>query len=304
MLRFLLPLFLSLACALACAPAQADAPPPPSPQPHVGLSIIRTGGASTVEGMLFAGGRFTKKVPLNFSAFLVKHGDNLLLFDAGLGSQVDAQFQQDMPRWARLFFKYDEPVQPARSQLERAGLAPVSIIILSHAHWDHASGITDFPAATIEVSAPELALIRHPGHDFGGDWPSQVGSPDIKWQTLAFAPVPFEGFDRSLDLFGDGRVVLVPLYGHTAGSIGLFVTVDSGHRYFLVGDAVWSAAALQTGSPKFWLARWLVDADGAQTRQAEARIVAAMRRDPALTVVPAHDATVQQALGYFPAWLP
>lgn len=308
MLRFLLLLFLTLAAVQTPAqtPAQtrADASVQPLPLPNVGLSIIRTGGASTVEGMLFAGGSFTTKASLNFSAFLVKHGERTLLFDTGLGSHIDAQFQQDMPHWARLFFKYDEPVLPARRQLEQAGMAPVQTIILSHSHWDHASGIPDFPDATVWASAPELALIHQPRHDFGGNWPSQVGSPDIKWQTLEFKAVPFEGFSTSLDLFGDGSVVLVPLYGHTPGSVGMFVTVDSGHRYFLVGDAVWSAGALKNGSPKFWAARWLADADSDQTQQAENQIRAAMQRDPSLTVVPAHDGAVQQALGYFPKWVP
>ncbi len=51
------------------------------------------------------------------------------------------------------------------------------------------------------------------------------------------------GFDESLDLFGDGRLVLVPLPGHTPGSVGLFVTLDSGRRLFFSGDTSWRLEA-------------------------------------------------------------
>jgi glyoxylase-like metal-dependent hydrolase (beta-lactamase superfamily II) len=97
--------------------------------------------------------------------------------------------------------------------------------------------------------------------------------------------------------------MLVPLFGHTPGSVGVFVTVDSRRRYFLVGDAVWTAAALKEGRPKFWAARWLVDRDAPATQQVIDQIRAVVERDPSLTVIPSHDATVQDSLGYFPAWV-
>ncbi len=294
--RFLRALALTLSGMAVSAAHAGDAP-------NVGLSIIRTGGSSTLEGMLFSGGSMTTKAQVNFSAFLIKHGDSTLLFDTGLGSQVEQQYQQDMPHWARPFFKYTEPVVPARSQLDKAGIALVQTILISHCHWDHASGLGDFPGATVSVPPAELEVIHHAGDGFGGAWPSQVNVPGIKWQTYEFKPVPFEGFSASLDWFGDGSVVLVPLSGHTEGSVGVFVKVDSGRRYFLVGDAVWRAAALKDGRPKFWLARWLVDHDVEQTQHVIDQIRAAAERNADLTVVPAHDASVQDALGYFPAWV-
>lgn len=296
MKRFLLALAFVLINAAASAAPSGEAP-------NVGLSIIRTGGSTTLEGMLFSGGSLTTKAQVNFSAFLIKHGDSTLLFDTGLGSQVAQQYQQDMPRWARPFFKYNEPVVTARSQLDQAGVAPVQAIVISHSHWDHASGLGDFSGATVSVPAAELDVIHHAGDGFGGAWPSQVNVPGIKWQTFEFKPVPFEGFAASLDWYGDGSVVLVPLYGHTPGSVGAFVKVDSGRRYFLVGDAVWRAAALKESRPKFWAARWLVDHDIEQTQQVIDQIRAVAERNPGLTVVPSHDAAVQDALGYFPAWV-
>ncbi|MCW5648136.1 MAG: MBL fold metallo-hydrolase [Ramlibacter sp.] len=269
----------------------------------VRFSVIKTAALPVREGLLFSGGRFGHEATSNFSAFLVQHGEHSFLLDSGLGSSVAEQYAQDMPLWMRPFFKYEDPVLPARDQLARAGLPAVTDIYLTHDHWDHASGLGDFPQAAVWVSAPERIHSQVSQGTPGGAWPSQVGSPSIQWRTLTFQPVPYEGFDASLDQYGDGSVVWVPMRGHTPGSVGLFLRLNSGRRYFFVGDTVWSVAALKDASPKFWPARLIVDDDAARTQQMIDLIRAAMVRDPALVIVPAHDGTVQDALGYFPKWV-
>jgi len=47
--------------------------------------------------------------------------------------------------------------------------------------------------------------------------------PSVAAPTLQFNPVPYETFDESADLYKDGSVVVVPLRGHTPGSVGIFV---------------------------------------------------------------------------------
>ena len=136
----------------------------------------------------------------------------------------------------------------------------------------------------------------------GGTWASQVADKNIRWQPFSFKPVAFMGFDASLDVFNDGTVVLVPLFGHTPGSVGLFVTVDSGKRFFLLGDVVWSAKALQDASPKFLPASLIVDMNRSLTQQSIEQIRQLQRQHPEIVMVPAHDGLVHQAMGYFPAW--
>jgi hypothetical protein len=48
---------------------------------------------------------------------------------------------------------------------------------------------------------------------------------------IEFRPEPYEGFDESLDLFQDGRIILVPL-PEDGGAFGVFVNLLSGRRYF------------------------------------------------------------------------
>jgi glyoxylase-like metal-dependent hydrolase (beta-lactamase superfamily II) len=281
------------------ASAADEAPPPPAAS--VRFAVIQTASLQTHEWLLFSGGRF-EPAETAFSAFLIQHGQDLFLFDSGLGSTVDAQYDADMPWWNKLFFRYDKPVRPVKDQLAQAGLGPIPRIIVSHSHWDHLSGLPDFPQAEVWLAAAEHELVKTPSQKVGGVWPSQVQGVTT-WKDITFDGPAYEGFDASHDLYRDGRAVLVPMPGHTAGSVGLFLTVDSGRRFFFVGDVVWNAGALKEGAPKSWLARQFVDQDIEQTQAAVERIRAAMARDPKLTVVPAHDAKVHSALGLFPAWV-
>lgn len=272
--------------------------------PKVGLSIVNTGRAHTVEALLVPGGSVLHKRAANFSAFLVKHGSRYLLFDTGLGRGIDAQYRQDMPVWARLAFGYEKPLHPAADQLAQAGIGALERVVLSHSHWDHASGVADFPGVRIAVAKEEMQRIEQASAGVGTAWPSQVGDSATVWESLVFSDTPYMGYSRSLDLFGDGAVVLVPMPGHTPGSVGLFVTVDSGRRYFLIGDVAWTREALAQGAAKFWVAGKLVDGDASGTQQSLEQVQRLMQRDPDLQVIPAHDSAVQDALGYFPRWVP
>src|SRR5207302_10697949 len=44
--------------------------------------------------------------------------------------------------------------------------------------------------------------------------------PPVAAPTLRFEPAPYETFDESADLYKDGSVIVVPLRGHTPGSVG------------------------------------------------------------------------------------
>jgi len=272
----------------------------------VRLAIIKTSARKAQESVLFVGGDSQRELAINFSAFLIQHGDTLMLFDTGLGRNVAAQYQKDMRWWQRPFFRYDEPVTPAQAQLAAAGVGPVKQIFLSHSHWDHASGIEDFAGVPVWVPREEMPMIeaaRQGQHGAGGAWPSQVGSANIEWHALAFTHPAYEGFEASHDLFGDGSVVFVPMFGHTPGSTGLFLTLGSGRRVLLVGDVVWASGALKDGAPKIWVASHLVDHDIAQTAEAIRKVREVQKRHPDVLVVPAHDSVTQDALGYFPNWV-
>lgn len=280
-----------------------DALAMPDSEPGIGFSIIKTSKVSVQENLLKPGGSMLKKVDSNFSAFLIKHHQDYFLFDTGLGRHIDAQYDQDMPLWQRLLFNYDKPVIPAREQLDHAGFKPIKNVLISHSHWDHAGGVLDFPEAQISVSEEEMMTIGHPTTGAGGTWASQVASKAIQWNRLVFKKIDYKGFEKSLDLFGDGSIIIVPMPGHTAGSIGMFITVDSGKCYFFIGDVAWTVDAVKVGRGKFWAAGLFVDHAADQTLASVNQVRDLMRKHPEMIVLPAHDASVQGELGYFPKWI-
>ncbi|HCE9240847.1 TPA: MBL fold metallo-hydrolase [Pseudomonas aeruginosa] len=279
----------SLLIALLVLPVQAA---------EMRVALLRTSGVETLDALTVDGGSWVRRVPLSHTAVLIEHHAATLLFDTGLGRDIDAQFRADMPWWAAPLFAYQK-VAPARDQLDAAGIH-VDRILLSHAHWDHASGLVDFPEVPVWAPYEEIAFSRiaTPPAAF----PSQFRH-GVRWRPYSFDPRPFMGFDESLDLFGDGRLVLVPLPGHTPGSVSLFVTLDSGRRLFFSGDTSWRLEGVEGPRQKFFAGRALVDRDPARTLAQLAKIRLLLRSDPRLSVIPAHDARVQAALGYFPHWL-
>ena len=281
--------------AQTSSPALKDAP-------EIGFSIIKTSKVSVQERLLKPDGSIFKKTDSNFSAFLIKHHQDYLLFDTGLGRQIEEQYQQDMALWQRPFFKFDRPVISAREQLDATGFNAINNVIISHSHWDHAGGVLDFPDAQIHTSAEELEVIRHPTKGAGGTWASQIASKTIRWNKIIFKNTPYKGYERSLDLYEDGSVILVPMTGHTTGSIGMFLTTSDGNCYFFIGDVAWTVDALKAGAAKFWAASLIVDHDASETLASVNQVRELLKKHPETIIVPAHDSTVQDKLGYFPLW--
>ncbi|WP_271411769.1 MBL fold metallo-hydrolase [Pseudomonas sp. Q1-7] len=262
------------------------------------FALVKTSETETLDAFTVTDGQWTEKVRANHVAVLIQHHAATLLFDTGLGRQVDSQFGSEMPWWDKPLMQYGA-VTPARDQLDRDGIR-VDRVLLSHVHWDHASGLADFPELPVwapyeeieftETAAPPAIL------------PSQFAH-GVKWHPFTFLPIPFMGFEESLDLFGDRRLVLVPLSGHTPGSVGLFLTLDDGRRFFFTGDASWRLEGFTGPKEKFWLSRKLVDNDREGTRAQLQKVHDLLLREPDLTVIPAHDAEVQDSLGYYPQWV-
>lgn len=304
MLRGLLTAVVWLAMAGAAIaqeePVDRRLPPADPERMPLSFSIIKTSEAHSQEGMIVQGGDLFKAVTVVHSAVLVKHPRGTFLFDTGLGRGIDAQWNAEMPLWIRPVFAYG-PVRPVRDQLDAAGVPPITAIIPSHAHWDHVSGLVDFPEAKVWLSAPEWVFMRHAKPPVL--LRSQVDPPSITYDVLSLRNNHYAGYAYTQDLFGDGSAVLVSMPGHTPGSTGLFLTTGSGERFFFVGDTAWNMASVQRHQPKFWLASKIVDHDGEGTQQALETVRAVLDANPNLHVIPAHDGEAQAPWGYFPRWV-
>lgn len=274
----------------------------PAARPPQGLafSVLRTGeSAGTVEALVVAGGRwFTPRRPVH-SAVLIRHPQGSLLFDTGLGREVASQFAVNGVI-DREFFGY-RAEEPAHAQLLRHGVAPASLlaIVPSHMHWDHISGLPDFPDTDVWVQGAER---EQAGRGRPPAFLQSQFSGVKRWRELGFEPRPYLGFAAQRDVFGDGSVVLVPLAGHTAGHVGLFLHLPSGRRYFFTGDVTWTLEGLQRPADRPWITRNAVklDHDAPANRRAIVHIHRLMAKHPQLVVVPAHDEFVARSLPRFP----
>lgn len=130
----------------------------------------------------------------------------------------------------------------AYRQIEALGLSPANVtdIILTHADPDHAGGLSDWPSANVYVSIEEFDAIRRGSWRYrtqqfahSPEW-RPIAAQEHDWFGLPARPVPI-GFDTDL--------LLVPLFGHTAGHCG--VAVRQGEQWILhVGDAYYLRAEL------------------------------------------------------------
>jgi len=267
-----------------------------APDPNVpdGISLKAILGGKLFSQAVFAyrGGGVTDGRVFGMGSILVEHPKGKLLIDAGLASNA-MEHLQTMP-WLMRTMSNLETETPVPEQLKAAGIAPESLagVILTHAHWDHVSGLTDMPGVSVFVPQAELDFIRsdHPMTALA----RRLGTDD--YQVYAFSDGAYLGFPESHDFFGDGSVVIVPAPGHTPGSVFVFVTVSSGKRYALIGDTAWQIEGVDLPAEKPWLARRLVDVYPEQIRNLLVRLHVLKRDIPGLTVVPAHDRRVWEDL--------
>jgi glyoxylase-like metal-dependent hydrolase (beta-lactamase superfamily II) len=173
---------------------------------------------------------------------LLESDQGLVLVDTGfgLGDVLDPRGRLSHFFLALLSPDFREEMTAVR-QIERLGwkASDVRHIVLTHLDFDHAGGLSDFPAATVHMLQQErdAALQRKTWLDRQRYRPQQWSAP-AQWQVYrAGAGEGWFGFDAVRQLEGlPPEVLLVPLPGHTLGHAG--VAIRSGGRWLLqAGDA-------------------------------------------------------------------
>lgn len=292
--------FLLFVAGYTSAPFPAAAPlsgSPPQASPPAGMAVyvLPTGVNHRTSAFAYRGGSPWKRWESVSNAILVQHPQGDVLIDAGLGRSIRAQFST-MPALFRLATDLERS-QPAADRLDATSYdwKRLRFILLTHAHWDHVSGVPDFPGVPVLVTAEEHRFIYHSGFP---NAPAR-GIDPRRFQDYGFDGTPYLGFERSHDLYGDGSIVIVPAPGHTPGSVVVFVTLQSGARYAFVGDLVWQLEGLVQRQERPWLEARLLGEDSAAVQQSMQRLSAIAIGYPQIQIVPAHDARGYAAI---PEW--
>jgi N-acyl homoserine lactone hydrolase len=170
--------------------------------------------------------------------FLVEHpAAGPFLIDTGLHASVADDPAENLGRVAKLLYSIDmTPGEAAPAQVRARGVDPAAIglVLMTHLHYDHASGATQFPNATFVVERREWDAAQRGGLRQGYHGPHL--DPQLKWRAI--------DVEHEADLFGDGSVVLLHTPGHTPGHLSVLLRLESGERLLLTADAAYAKRTL------------------------------------------------------------
>jgi glyoxylase-like metal-dependent hydrolase (beta-lactamase superfamily II) len=261
---------------------------------EVTLAPRTTGTFRTNFKHLVQGGE-SKPVKLPIPFYVIRHPEGIVLFDSGLGENIREQIHG---WWVHRLFQLLLPYrfrkdEAAVNQLKEMGIEPgaVRYIVISHFHYDHVGGLRDFPHATVVVSRAEWehANVGRWKARFRGVMTEQLQGVESRLWIVDYQPGTSLGpFYGSFDLFGDGSLILVATPGHTPGHQSLLVTLGSGQKIFLTGDAVWVRENYNWPAPKSWMVRFLEEkAD--QAWETTLKIRKFREENPDVFIIPGHD---------------
>lgn len=202
------------------------------------------------------------------TAFQVMYADGHIMVDAGMDQQVHRFFGRGVEE------PYDSE---AAGQVERA-LATAKLIVVTHEHGDHVAGVIRTSRA--RELAPKTILTR-----------SQVQTllttpqmPEIKLTEEMAARYLVVNYERYYPLAAG--IVLIKAPGHTPGSQMVYVALESGREYLLIGDAAWHMDGVRLMKGKD--APWITEDQNAVMSQLT-WLNELSRTEPRLVIVASHD---------------
>jgi N-acyl homoserine lactone hydrolase len=162
------------------------------------------------------------ELPLTYSCYLIRHGDEYLIWDTGLavGSAPEA------PRTSLV------------QLLKQLGVAAgqVKYVGISHYHYDHIGQAASFPSSTLLIGKGDWNVLT------ASQPAGTLDAEELASSRARFAPWISGGSkvealtgDKK-DVFGDGTVVMLNMTGHTPGHHALLVRLKQTGNVLLTGD--------------------------------------------------------------------
>jgi glyoxylase-like metal-dependent hydrolase (beta-lactamase superfamily II) len=228
-------------------------------------------------------------------AYLIRHPSaGLVLVDTGLHPSVATDAKENMGRMWKFFARPElGPDQDIPAQLRARGLdaKQISVVVMTHLHQDHASGLSEFAASTFVLTEAEWQAATGGKYLANGYRPSQYDYV-FDYRTIDYNRPgidSYASFGRTFDLFGDGSVRLAFTPGHSAGHQSVIARLKE-RDFVIAGDAIYTTRQLEGGPPQ------PRPADAHNWRRSLQELRLFKREYPDAVIVPGHDAAAFSSL--------
>jgi N-acyl homoserine lactone hydrolase len=212
---------LSMAAGAASAPAASAQATPAEAAGEISLTRFDCGKTTTLPDV----GRFSDvaafkglTVQLTFSCYLVKHGNDYLVWDTGNPPATGTAPAPTAPKTSLV------------EQLAQLHLKPeqINFVGVSHYHGDHVGQVASFPQATLLIGKSDWDALND-------SKPNPAVNPAnfAHWISGGGKVEPVSG-DK--DVFGDGSVIMLNTPGHTPGHHSLLVKLKEKGNVLITGD--------------------------------------------------------------------
>ncbi|MEP6992282.1 MAG: N-acyl homoserine lactonase family protein [bacterium] len=211
------PTRLATVAALLLAPLSSSLGAQVQPAASVSLARLQCG---TNAAPTDVGARFSDtyaysglKVQLTTSCYVVRHGDDYFVWDAGYAPGLPTS-----PKVTLVDLLQQLSVTPAQ----------VKFVGVSHYHGDHTGQLPQLTQSTLLIGKGDWDVLNDPKM-------SAVANPTsfARWISGGGKVEPLVG-DR--DVFGDGTVIMLNTPGHTPGHHSLLVRLKDMGNVLITGD--------------------------------------------------------------------
>jgi N-acyl homoserine lactone hydrolase len=157
-------------------------------------------------------------VQLTYSCYLIKHGNDYMVWDTGNPAASGATPPANAPKMSLV------------EQLAQLKLTPeqIKFVGISHYHGDHTGQVASFPDATLLIGKGDWDVLTDPKPN-----PATNAANFAHWISGGGKVEPVVG-DK--DVFGDGSVIMLNTPGHTPGHHSLMVNLKQMGTVMLTGD--------------------------------------------------------------------
>ena len=205
--------------------------------------------------MLGIGISRSKWVTLPIPAYLVRHpAYGPFLVDTGLHASVGSKPAANLGRTIARFSQPEiEAGTDLQAQLRGKGVDPktIRLVVMTHMHFDHTSGMSEFPAATFLVTEAEWEAATTDSRPFLRGYRPEHYDYAFDYRTVSYNGAnvsSYATFGRTFDLFGDGSVRLASTPGHSAGHQSVICRLRD-RDLVIAGDAIYTLGQLD-GAPE------------------------------------------------------